>query len=322
MEILLNNSFLDNWEIKELHVPTLRLEGNLENFINTNGEVSLGGRSLKSIDYYMDMKELFDKLHQNHEKIIKIIHKLENSITETYEHYDDIIIRGGITVGGKVQIENGNFDYINDLKVNDVLKTAEKIPKDKILKIHGNKMCSYLPNKELIVKRINDVEFSNPKSQNNPILINEDIEMLNYIHVNEDVMLPENGKINNIDFKNDIYLADGKIYSQMPLYFESIASTNNINVEYSVNGFNFTEKGFKKLSKEYENGYSNDVEINALNLKTLKIDKNLHFDTINGRNWIDYINNIILTNQEFNMDELIVEGVSLNTVIIQKNCHK
>lgn len=296
------------------------MNGNLKDFLRESKIVTIAGLNVNNFDFNIDMSPLFSEIKNNHLRIKALVRKIGNAVLKKEglpTTLSDVRIKGGITVNGNVKVNSAKINILNDVNVDHVFKDAVMKPKDRNIVIHGKKILGNLRTDNLNVEMINGMDIINPSKSVNPVFVAGDLEILGHLNVLADIKLGDKGTFNGINLKDDIYTADKKtlevdtnIYS---LNFDSIKVRDKLIIDNKVNGYDFTVKGLTKVIEEktYEATEQIMQNLNQLNLMSLHVPKNLDFININGRPWKDFIDRVIMKNQNMNIDQLRVDGVSI-----------
>lgn len=285
--------------------------------LSENGYVDVAGQDWRNIDSTMEITHMFDQIKTDHDRIKNMVNKLKDGTMKKDglpNKFKDITVSGNIIVHGNVKVKNAHLDVLNGLNVDSVLENSVKKNRDGNLVISGKVVVDNLNADDINVERINGIDISNEdKSNAEPIVVEGDLEIFNHVHVLKDVTLGEHGTVNNIDFKTDIYSIENSgrsdNYESYPLNFDSIIVRDNLIVHNTVNGYDFTKKGFEKLFEESRQ-YDQSLLKDDLVLETVTVN-NLNFDLINGRSWKDFIRRIVMKDEDVTLESLKVDGVRL-----------
>ncbi|XP_077295398.1 female sterile (1) Nasrat [Arctopsyche grandis] len=306
----------DNWKIEKIIAPSVHIDGNFQDTFSEGSYMNIAGQDWRNIDYAMDTTQMFDQIRRDHDKIkdmVNILKKARMKKDGLPDSLKDVTITGNVVVHGNVKVNNAQIEYLNGLHVNTVLEDTVKKSKDGKLVIDGDVILESLSTDNINVEQINGINILEPnKNHLKNIKIEGDLEIENHIHILKDVILEEHGTVNKINFKTDIYtprddsfIDESKLY---PLSFDNIIVRDTLTVENTMNGYDFSEKGFKKLLEE-SRMYDKSLLREDLTLETLSIGKDINFENINGRFWKDFIERTVMTDEEVTLDKLNVDGM-------------
>lgn len=301
------------------------MNGNLKDFLRESKVVTIAGQNVNNFNFNIDMSPLFREIKSNHLRIKALVRKIGNAVLKKEglpTALQDVKIKGGITVNGNVRVNNAHINILNDVNVDHIFKDAVMKPKDRNIVIHGKKILENLRTNHLNVETINRMDIVNSSKNVKPLFVAGDLKILGHLNVLADIKLGEQGTLNGINLKDDIYTVDKKSFvvgtNFYPLNFDSIKVHDKLTVNNNVNGYDFTVKGLTKVIEEKSYQATEQVmqNFNQLNLMTLSVAKDLNFININGKPWKDFIDRAIMKNQNFNIEQFRVDGVSTYSKIV------
>lgn len=287
--------FQDLQWIEEIETDFLQLEGNVE---VENDVVEFIGSSWTQEDFLVNLDEIERTIAADEQKLKAIdeeLNKLNRSNRQAEPQPQRTQTDSEIRNMG-----THNYNGQLDLKTLRVLPQNQRRPRrqSQTAPIEETRVTS-LTARNIEVQTINGISVDELVFLENGELSipNGNISFLGSVEA-DNVNLPENGKLNGVDFSHEILAVDSPNPSK-ELAFDDVF-VQSLEVE-NINGFPVTQESLRNV----------DVEVEVLpNITSTNVvvSRDLNIAKINGISWNDFVAKLVPKHLPSNIDELNVNG--------------
>ena len=305
----LQENIVDSWEIDRLETPVLYEK---PNFDYKEMKISDGPLWVRE-DNNVNVPQLEQTLAEDEMKLSELENQLKNAIGADLDNSDWGETNAPVTVKGKLSVDG-------TLEAEELF--TKKFENDDSVHFRGKRHAE-ISRRVLDVASIN-IQHLNFKEINGIPADELTFNAFDQIHLNgplefdgipveiENVILPENGTVNDIDLNENLVFFSKEGRYPSTLSFETLNILDDIKVKETINNVNFD---FGKISPPMSRA-AEVTEDNVITTEKLSIDGPVYVNQINGVPWIDFIGRIILKDVPMRLDLVEVDGVSRNFLAI------
>uniref|UniRef100_A0A336KZZ1 CSON002090 protein n=1 Tax=Culicoides sonorensis TaxID=179676 RepID=A0A336KZZ1_CULSO len=286
-----DNYITGAWEIQHLGAKEVIQSDSVK-----TDEMLLGGQIWTSYDHKLDLPTLEEYLAKSESELEYIQSEVSHSRPLRYS--DSPFNAINTLTNGKFNIDTLNVLYPTYSTHQPPISPTENnhYRKKRHLKVAGPVEFETLEVQELQIESINGIPVDEIIFSDDALIeLKGPVTFENILSVDE-VILNNQGKVNNIDLSEQLIHFSGPKKLESSLKFESVETFEGIDAQ-NINPKELSDSKFKS-----------DSDPNVLHVKTLEVFGNVNVKKVNGRDWDELVTKITPKNLPIKMDELTVDG--------------
>nr|XP_003700076.1 PREDICTED: uncharacterized protein LOC100883089 [Megachile rotundata] len=287
-ESRISKSYLKNpvitgfWNISSLNATNTVLSNNV-----TYHSVSIGSKKLTKEELQFDVKSYTRKLDDLQEKLEEIDSNLKDADLNQLHFNSDIEMFGNLNITGTLTVNDLSVDYINDVNVNDNVKSYETF--------------SSVEAENLTIYSLNGIPVENIRFSDSVFDCSDvNFSAINRAHVTEHLLFET---INDVDWKR---LMENVVWIDRPAFIPG-----NTVIEGTLSADIFDVDIVNGLPYPDEYVLTDDRSANITGVKSFNKLTVHHLKNVNTLNDIDFEDFVILNRDNVLKEEITFEDLSV-----------
>lgn len=311
-------------QIKEVRAPNLRLRGDVAEALLDGGRIRIAGRDRSDVDGVADLESLLSGVEARRDALAGVLRRLEGAAMRDESFPKTLgvaVASGGLIARGAVSAKEASVEILNGLSVDATLNGAARRSGE-----DGGLAVGAIVVDDFDVEDVRVELFEGsplPLAEKSPVTVKGDLRVEGHVHVFKDANLVGNGTVNGVRLSEDAVIsrapdADVENANAAALIFDDASVEGSLVVESALNGFDFSARGFAEALREKRRLDAESARRRTeMNLESLALADELLSREINGRSWEEFVAGAVFRDEDFELVDLDVDGVSYFLLIIE-----